>query len=194
MNGTSRLYRSTSERMLGGVAAGLGNYFKIDANIVRLIWLVLTLATGGGLALIYLALWLLLPTATSMATDVNGVIRENLNDMGAQFTNFTGIRINNGGNSGNGGNMGNAQPPSTPAETSTTANSGSTVNQPQITHVPQAIASSQSRQGAGPMPMILIGIGVFLLLANTGFFHGIHGGFWWPFLMIMFGARMLTRR
>lgn len=191
MNGTSRLYRSTSERMLGGVAAGLGNYFKIDANIVRLVWLVLALVTGGGFALIYLALWLLLPTATTTATDVNGIIHENLNDMGAQFANFTGIRINNGGN---GGNMGNTQSSSTPAETGTAANSGPTVNQPQMTHVPQAVASAQSRQGAGPMPMVLIGIGVFLLLANTGFFHGMHGGFWWPFLMILFGARMLTRR
>src|SRR5437868_772400 len=30
MNGNGRLYRSTSDGMLGGVAAGIGHYFKID--------------------------------------------------------------------------------------------------------------------------------------------------------------------
>lgn len=179
MNGTSRLYRSTSERLLGGVAAGLGNYFKIDANIVRLIWLVLALITGGGFALIYLALWLLLPTATSTSTDTSSVFRENLNDIGAQFTNFTGMRTA----------WGNTQPTGSPADANVTPNSGASSLQPQR---PQTAASTQPRQGN--VPMLLILIGGFFLLMNMGFFRGIHWGIWWPFLLIGMGVMMLSRR
>lgn len=183
MNGTSRLYRSTSERMLGGVAAGLGNYFKIDANIIRLIWLVLALVTGGGFALIYLALWLLLPTATSTATDVNGVIHENLNDMAAQFNNYTGMRAHNGGNGGV------TQPNATPVDASAAANGGNMGAQPQL---PQVAASTRPRQGNGAIALIVIG--VFFLMANTGLFRGIHFGFLWPLMLIGIGAMMISRR
>jgi len=54
------LYRSRSDAILGGVCGGLGAYLGVDANIVRLVFLLLLLASGTGLIL-YLALWLLLP-------------------------------------------------------------------------------------------------------------------------------------
>ena len=56
MNGTNRLYRSTSEGMIGGVAAGLANYFKVDPTIVRAAFVILTLFTGGAFILPYLVL------------------------------------------------------------------------------------------------------------------------------------------
>ncbi len=55
-----RLYRTTRERVLGGVCAGLADYFEIDPVIVRLIFLVALLAGGSGL-LAYIALWILMP-------------------------------------------------------------------------------------------------------------------------------------
>src|SRR5258708_7067577 len=90
MNGTSRLYRSTSEAMLGGVAAGLGNYFKIDPVLVRIGFIVLTVLTSGAFLLVYLAMWLLIPTPGSTATQPGQIVQENLNDMGARVRNFTG--------------------------------------------------------------------------------------------------------
>ena len=39
MDLTHRLYRSTSDRMLAGVAGGIARYFDIDPTIVRLLWL-----------------------------------------------------------------------------------------------------------------------------------------------------------
>ena len=33
-----RLYRSRDDRILGGVAAGVGEYFNIDPTLVRLAW------------------------------------------------------------------------------------------------------------------------------------------------------------
>ena len=54
------LRRSRSDRVLGGVCAGLGHYFGIDPVLVRLIFIVLTLAQGAGV-LIYILLWILVP-------------------------------------------------------------------------------------------------------------------------------------
>ena len=48
------LTRSTSNRMIAGVCAGLGEYFNIDPTIVRLLF-VLAFFTGfGGIAIVYL--------------------------------------------------------------------------------------------------------------------------------------------
>jgi phage shock protein PspC (stress-responsive transcriptional regulator) len=55
-----RLTRSSSDRVLGGVAGGLGRYFDIDPIIFRIGFVVLTIAGGAGI-LAYLAAWLLVP-------------------------------------------------------------------------------------------------------------------------------------
>ncbi|MGC9529200.1 MAG: PspC domain-containing protein [Candidatus Bipolaricaulaceae bacterium] len=55
-----RLHRSRTERMLGGVCGGLGEYFGLDPNLVRVVFVLLALANGIGVIL-YLILWLILP-------------------------------------------------------------------------------------------------------------------------------------
>jgi phage shock protein PspC (stress-responsive transcriptional regulator) len=55
-----RLTRSSSDRVLGGVAGGLGRYFDIDPIIFRIGFVVLTIAGGAGI-LAYLAAWLFVP-------------------------------------------------------------------------------------------------------------------------------------
>jgi len=55
-----RLYRSRTEKMLGGVCAGLGELLDIDPTIVRLVFVLLTIWGGAG-AIIYLVLWLIAP-------------------------------------------------------------------------------------------------------------------------------------
>jgi phage shock protein PspC (stress-responsive transcriptional regulator) len=56
----TKLYRSTTDKMLGGVCAGLGTYFSIDRTIVRLFFVVLTLLGGFG-PLVYIILWIVIP-------------------------------------------------------------------------------------------------------------------------------------
>lgn len=56
----NKLYRSTTDKMLGGVCAGLGSYFAIDRTIVRLFFVVLTLLGGFG-PLVYIILWIVIP-------------------------------------------------------------------------------------------------------------------------------------
>lgn len=58
-----RLTRRMDNRVLAGVASGLGTYFGVDPVIFRIGFVVLTFAGGTGL-LIYLLLWALLPTVS----------------------------------------------------------------------------------------------------------------------------------
>ena len=55
------LARSHEDRMLAGVAGGLGEYFDVDVTIVRLGWVLAAFLTGGVAVLIYLAFWLVMP-------------------------------------------------------------------------------------------------------------------------------------
>ena len=59
---TKKLYRSRTDRMIGGVCGGLGKYLSLDATVVRLIAVVLMVLTGvipGVIA--YLVLMLIVP-------------------------------------------------------------------------------------------------------------------------------------
>ncbi len=56
-----QLTRSTSNRMIAGVCAGLGEYLGIDPTIIRLLT-VLAFFTGfGGIALVYLIMAIVVP-------------------------------------------------------------------------------------------------------------------------------------
>jgi phage shock protein C len=65
VTGGRMLFRHPVHRMLGGVCGGLADLFGWDPTLVRILWVVATLATGGGGILAYLALWILLPVGTA---------------------------------------------------------------------------------------------------------------------------------
>ena len=56
-----RLYRSKNDRMLGGVCAGLGEYFDIDHTVIRLVWAVITVLSIGTGVLVYIIAWIIIP-------------------------------------------------------------------------------------------------------------------------------------
>lgn len=55
-----KLYRSRRDKMLGGVAGGLAEYFDIDPTLVRIAF-VITLFLGGSGILAYVILWIVVP-------------------------------------------------------------------------------------------------------------------------------------
>ncbi|MDX1277400.1 PspC domain-containing protein [Oceanihabitans sediminis] len=59
-----KLFRDTDNSYVGGVSAGLGHYFGIDAIWIRLIWFLLIFGAGTG-ALLYIILWILVPEAVT---------------------------------------------------------------------------------------------------------------------------------
>lgn len=60
-NAPKAFARSSAQRMLGGVCGGIAEYFGVDVNLVRAGAVVAAFVTGGTAALVYLALWMLLP-------------------------------------------------------------------------------------------------------------------------------------
>jgi phage shock protein C len=56
------LRRSDTDHMVAGVAGGIAEYAGIDATLVRLAFVLLTIFGGGG-ALIYLVALVIMPTA-----------------------------------------------------------------------------------------------------------------------------------
>lgn len=55
-----KLYRSSTNYKLAGVCGGIGEYFNIDPTVVRLGWVVFSLAGGAGL-LAYIIAALVMP-------------------------------------------------------------------------------------------------------------------------------------
>src|SRR5277367_704992 len=56
-----RLFRADNDKILGGVCAGLANYLRLDPAIVRIVFVLMTIGWGFGF-LLYLILWMILPT------------------------------------------------------------------------------------------------------------------------------------
>ncbi len=50
-----RLYRSRKNRMLCGVCGGIGEYLDVDPTIIRLLWILFSLAYGVGILAYILA-------------------------------------------------------------------------------------------------------------------------------------------
>ena len=55
-----RLYRNEKNKIIGGVCAGIADYFKLDPVLVRLICILITLAWGAGF-LAYIIAWIIVP-------------------------------------------------------------------------------------------------------------------------------------
>jgi phage shock protein PspC (stress-responsive transcriptional regulator) len=47
--------------MLAGVCAGFADYFGLDVTLVRVIWAVVAVITGGAAVLAYLVAWIIIP-------------------------------------------------------------------------------------------------------------------------------------
>ena len=55
-----QLRRSKTDRMLGGVCAGIANYLDVDPTIIRLLWVLWIFLAGSGI-LAYLICWIVIP-------------------------------------------------------------------------------------------------------------------------------------
>ena len=62
-SGHKQLFRDVDNKYISGVSSGLGHYLGIDAIWIRLIWVFLTLFSGGTTIFIYILFWILVPAA-----------------------------------------------------------------------------------------------------------------------------------
>lgn len=94
-----QLFRDPDHSYVGGVSSGLGHYLGIEAIWVRILWIVLTIASSGAFILIYIALWIFVPEAKTTAdklsmrgeevniTNIERKIREGFDDVAGKVRN-----------------------------------------------------------------------------------------------------------
>lgn len=69
-----KLYRDIDKKYVAGVSAGLAHYVGVNPLWIRILWIGLTIFSGGGFILIYGLLWILIPEAktTAQKLDMRG--------------------------------------------------------------------------------------------------------------------------
>jgi len=65
-----KLYRSQTEKMIGGVCGGLGELLDVDPTIIRVVFVLLAMLGGHGI-LLYLILWLIIPPQDQIKPESN---------------------------------------------------------------------------------------------------------------------------
>lgn len=69
---TKKLFRSSDNKMIGGVCAGLGEYFDIDPTLVRIGFVVLSLIGWvGAFVLAYLIMWIIIPDEPASVSELS---------------------------------------------------------------------------------------------------------------------------
>ena len=68
---SKKLYKSRKNKMICGVCGGIGEYFRIDPTIIRLIWAVLALCFGSGVVAYIIAALIIpdIPDGTTIVED-----------------------------------------------------------------------------------------------------------------------------
>lgn len=69
MDQPKRLYRSRNEKMIAGIAGGLGEYFNIDPTLVRLLFVLFTFTGGPGLVA-YIIMLIIVPEEPLASNDI----------------------------------------------------------------------------------------------------------------------------
>ncbi len=89
-----KLYRSEKDKIIAGVAGGLGEYFNVDSTIIRIIFVLLTLFGGSGI-LIYLILWILIPSSSSIDHLSDQTIKQNVEEIKGKVKEYASNVKNN---------------------------------------------------------------------------------------------------
>jgi phage shock protein C len=59
------LRRDKEHAMIGGVCAGLAEYFGLDVTLTRIAYVLLTIFTAFAGTIVYVILWILMPARTA---------------------------------------------------------------------------------------------------------------------------------
>jgi len=171
---TQRLDRNRTDRMLGGVCGGIGSYLGVDPTIVRLVFVVATILTGGLVALLYLILWIVIPEEPRWG-------------MGNSFeTSFSGTGDPTPGDSSPTGGPG--QETGLPPYGSVGSATGFSSPQASSWH---AERRRRRHQWSG---WVLVSLGTFFLAMNLHLLDWLNFHLFWPLFLIIIGMFLLWRR
>jgi phage shock protein C len=82
-----RLVRSRGDRMIAGVAGGLGEYLAVDPVWIRLLFVVLLFASGVGFWA-YLIFWIIMPEEGREESTSSETVQANVQDMADRAREF----------------------------------------------------------------------------------------------------------
>jgi len=57
----NKLYLSSTDRKIGGVCGGIGEYYEKDPTLIRILFVLLSVFSFGSGIIIYLVMWLIVP-------------------------------------------------------------------------------------------------------------------------------------
>jgi len=160
-----KLYRSEHNRVFLGVCGGLGDYFTIDPVIIRVITVLIIIATGFFPGIVaYLIIALIIPTESSTTVTPGDSFKENINDM-RNTTSSLGEDIRTAFQ-GKETKTGERYPITPPSQTRQTTNTAIYI-----------------------LGIIIIAIGIFFILNN---FFGWLWSYLWPALLILAGILIIV--
>ena len=182
-----RLYRSVDDRMLAGVAGGLAERLDADPSIIRVVWALLTVLTGGIALVAYIVMAIVVPDApdggpmppTRTAPDPTGPPPD-------PDSLTSAIPV--------------AAPLAAPGAEPAPASAGGWIapNGQEVARADAPSASRRRRPGAGDDGggvaliggLVLILIGVFFLVRQ--FIPAIDLGSWWPLILVGIGVILVV--
>jgi phage shock protein C len=202
-----RLVRSSRERMWAGVAGGMAEYFDLDPALMRLLWVAAAVVSGGLAVPVYILFWIILPRDDR--TPYAGVGPNTWRDWSDEFHNET-QRLADEARRMADDMRGSGQAWRAPGASDPTGSASS--------HDPATDKGAPSSYAADPRPeqswwaerevdrprhhgrhprsagMVLVGLGVLLLAANSGLFRLIDWRMIWPVIFIGLGVILLARQ
>jgi phage shock protein PspC (stress-responsive transcriptional regulator) len=69
-----RLYRDNADKMIGGVCSGIANYLNIDPALIRILFVLMTFGAGMSI-LVYILLWIIIPSKSLEAVKTKRLFR-----------------------------------------------------------------------------------------------------------------------
>jgi len=81
----TKLYKSTTDKVIDGVCGGIAEYFDIDSVIVRALFVLITLVGGSGI-LLYIVLAIIMPEQGTKSKNTNEVVAENAKNIEKKVT------------------------------------------------------------------------------------------------------------
>jgi phage shock protein C len=207
--------RSSRERMWAGVAGGMAEYFDLDPSLVRLLWVLATLVTGGLVVPVYILAWIILPRDDRPPMTGPYQWRDWSQEFHAETQRLADEARRRAGEVGHEvSNHGRHEPTPQPAPTDRDPATDK--------GTPTAAASPTGPSPASPQEewwwsdryrydvephrhhhlgrnprsagMFLLGLGVLLLAANVGVFNWIEWKMMWPLIFIGLGCVLLARQ
>jgi phage shock protein PspC (stress-responsive transcriptional regulator) len=174
-----RLHRSEHDCLLTGLSAGMADYFDVDPTLMRLLWVLLAIFTGGVAIIVYFVMVVVVPTGAAPAPGV---------EPGAV------------GADDEPGDVGEAQEPdaeptggeAAPQQAPGPAAPGAA--QTYQPHAPERPSDRRRMGGAAIVGLALVVIGVLALLDSLGLLAQFDAWRLWPVILIAFGAFLILRR